>query len=248
MSRLYPFMLCILALALLSACGTVSAPSLQGQIDEVRKLNTDLSSQWSDFDATMTATTSSIASFTQISVDPQQLDMALLKTALTECFEAPVSASLDASRSGSAATGVAAAPTCDTESTAALNDIKSKSEPPIASFIDSKLSAIALLRDNVKGKLPGLAESISLSYPEAKARAAALRESVDGLKSSTDALGLPESMMNKFDADYKTFVTELATLEEIVAKLEQESPNLQGKIATSLERATYNMTTFGDAQ
>ncbi|MEO1266452.1 MAG: hypothetical protein AAFX99_00045 [Myxococcota bacterium] len=237
------------------ACGVATAPSIQGQIDEVRQINNRLSGQWSDFDSTLDNTTNALETLPSIGVDANELDMPLLKKAIEECFMAPAQASADAASGGGVATGetmmntataaAKAGPICDTESTAALNDLKSKSDPKVAGFIDSKLATTAMLRDNIKGKLPNLAEEMSLSYPEAKARAAVLSQAVDQAKSTADGLPLPDAAKQSFNSEYQAFVSELTSLEETIAEIEKGVPELQGRIATVKERATYNLANFG---
>ncbi|MBH23785.1 MAG: hypothetical protein CMH57_04820 [Myxococcales bacterium] len=250
----------LLAASLLAftACGSVTAPSIQGQVDEVRQLNGQLSGQWSDFNTTIDKTTAALNTLPSIDVDPNELDMPLLKKAIEECFQSPAKVRADAATGGGVATGetmmntasaaAKAAPTCDTESTAALNDLKSKSEPDVARFIDSKLATTAMIRDNVKGRLPTLAEEMTLTYPEAKARAAALRVTVDKIKSTADGLPLPEPAKVQFNSEYQAFVSELTLLEETIAKVEKEAPALQGRIATAKERMTYNLANFGETK
>lgn len=253
LSRILP-LLGALALALtLSACGTLKAPSLTGQLQEVKTLNAQMSSQWANFDQTLGQTQGAVEQLGAMDVaGAKNMNVKLVQNALGRCFEEEAKPA-DSGGSGGATmlTGAQlvgrASATMKTgcQGGASLSAYMAKVDPGVAAFIDGKLASVTLIRANLKGRLPAMAESLITGYPEAKARALVLRKAADTAKSTVDGLPLPAVVKQQFDKEFQAMTVELTALETTLATIEAEAPNLQGRIATTVERATLQIGKFG---
>jgi hypothetical protein len=227
---------------------------VEPQLEEARRLNTTLSNQWQGFDTTMTSTLKAVDDLPSMTVPAKKLDVALLRKALSECFEAPVAAGSAAAAGGAAASGEAAPVSssaiakCKTESTQALLDLSQKGDPEVSAFINAKLDSIAMMRTNIKDRLPTMAADISEQYAQAKLKADEIRVAADTAKTAADSdPTVSDAAKATFQAQYDELQTELTKLDELLRNMENNGMNLPDKVRVTLEKATYALSTFGQA-
>jgi hypothetical protein len=245
---------CLVAMGVLAGCSGTAAPgpTVQPQLEEAKRLNVSLSTQWQNFDTTMTTTLKSVDDLPKLSVPAKKLDVELLRKALTECFEAPANAGSAAAAGGAAAAGEAApaptgsAPKCDTESTNALLSLAKAGDPEIAKFINAKLDSIAAMRSNIKVHLPTMAADIAEQYAQAKLKADEIRVAADSAKTNADADPDMDAVSKAaFQAQYDELQAELKKLDELLKSMEGDGMNLPDKVRVTKEKATYALSTFG---
>lgn len=249
----------IIALTTLAAaCGSLSATqSVAPQLEEARALNTELRGEWTATQEMLNGTLSAVEEFPKLGIDPSQIDVDLLKKALTECFEAPLATAEDSAKSGDVATGddatamvedtgAAIATKCEGESMAALNDMAGKASPEVGTFIESKIGAISLIKVNLKEKLPAAATNIGERYAAAKLKVEELRLTADGLKTAADANPLMDDKAKAtFNTEYEALQAELAGLDELLGSMESEALGLPDRLRTTQETFIQGLANFG---
>ena len=248
-----------LVMLLATACGggSMTSQSVAPQLEEARKLNSELSANWQTFDTTYNTTLQAVETFPQITIPKEKLDVELLKTPLTECFDASADASGDAAKGGEAATGEEAMATgekmaeagmvaCETESSAALNDLAQKGDEEVSGFITQKLQTVATIKTNLKDKLPSLATQIAEQFATTKLKAEEIRVTAEGIKTAADNNPLmSDADKAKFNQEYEELQTELTQLDELLGTMQAEATQLPDKVRVTLEKATYAVSNFG---
>jgi hypothetical protein len=253
-ARALIFVTCVVALGALFGCsGTADpAPTVEPQLEETKRIHAALSTQWQNFDTTMSSTLQAVDDLPTMTVPAKKIDVDLLRKALAECFEAPVDASSAAAKGGAVASGeavtapVASAPECDTESTKALEDLTKNYDPEIAEFINKKLGSIAMMRTNIKERLLTMSTDIAEQFAQAKLKIDEIRVAADTAKTTADAdPDMSDGDKASFQEKYDELQTELTKLDELLESMQGDAMNLPDKVRVILEKATYALSTFG---
>ncbi len=232
---------------LFAACGGAAVDaSLAGELDQARTLNTDLKNRLREVDTTLSTTLTTVEALPTMGVDRKTVDINLVRSALTECFESPVQAAGDAAASANAAAGGLGEIQCKTNSSAALMDLKSQSEPEVAGFIEVKVNAIATLKVNLKDRLPQMSTTILQEHADAKITVAALRKAADEKRAKLEEEPPSAEKQAKWDAEYADLMRELDALDALLSSMETEASGLPDKVRTTVEQVTYALSTFGE--
>jgi hypothetical protein len=245
---------------LLAACGGLSTKqTVASQLEEARALNTELRGEWTAAQELMNSTQTAVEQFPTIGIDPATLDMALLKKAMTECFEAPLANAEDAAVSEEIATGEEATAmaeetgeavmvACEGESMAALTEMKGKAAPEVMEFIDNKVGAVSMIKTNIKEALPTTAINIAERFVAAKLKVEELRLTADGYKTLADANPLMNDQEKAaFNDDYEALQTEIGAIEEMLGSMESEALGMPDRVRGMGEAFMQGMANFGQA-
>lgn len=247
---------CMLLLALLMtltvACGGKGEkPRLTPLLDQARSLNSELRTDWQATQTQMTTTLTTVEALPKLDVDPEALDVGLLRQALTECFQSPLQLGASSATGAGAVDGkpaqgvVTPEVICAGESLTALKDLARRYDEEVAKFIDLKIAQVASLKVNLKGELPEKATAIAEQFANARIQVDQLRSSAEDLKRRAEEGELSDEEQLRFKDDYKALQTELNTVEELLNSIEQESLNLKDTVRASVEQVNKSLATFG---
>lgn len=240
-----------------AACGgNQEKPRILPLLDEARNLNSDVRSDWQRTQDTMTTTLTTVEGLPVLGVDAERFDIALLRQALTECFQSPLGVGGDAGAGADAVDGaqpvgvietdVDARRVCAGEALNALLDLAKRYDKDVAQFIDNKVLAVASLKVNLKQTLPSQSRSIAEQYAAARQAVARLNTTAEDLKRQADTnSSMTDDEKRQFRSDYDALKKELEGLDALLDSIEEDSLNLTNQIRAGIEKVNQSLVSMG---
>ena len=235
-------------LAMFAGCSSdKKPPSVGAQLDQARVLNSELRAEWDTTRKMLASTLKAVEELPKLAIDPQKLEVNLLRKALFECFNSPVGAGADSARSGATVDGTptAAAPPCEGTDVDALKNIGGAAGPEISDLYKAKLGSIALVKLNLRQQLPARTKEMSERYIRARKSIEEIEFAAQREKKSAETGDASDADKAKFRTDFDALNKEIDAVKALMDETEDAPSEIDNAVRTAIDELLSKLAAMG---